>query len=219
MIRPSKFGRFVDARCRASARRDTRRPERITLPALYITSRRCDKGSSLRHDESRYINDRRLAGVGNTTFERRGRRRGLLRHVRGERRSRVQQYHQLHQRLLHPGRGLLQADGGAYISATLRLGADRHAQHRLRGRPDRQRARLHGGISESLDENRDQLLHRQPGGGRSTRSTDLLAAVGTLGRHGDLVPRFRALQDCTLPPGELYANSARSIPLRVYLTY
>lgn len=73
------------------------------------------------------------------------------------------------------------------------MGANRHAQHRLRGRPDRQCACLHGRLSQSLDAYRHQLFHRQLGGGRSPCSAHLPAAVGSLGCHGDLVSRIKTL--------------------------
>lgn len=142
-----------------------------------------------------------MGDVDGGRLEPRDRRDGLLLLV-GEYRSRVRQRHQLHQRLLHPGRGLHRADGGAHIPEILRLGADRYAQRRVHSRSDRQRARLHGRLSESHHEDRDQLFYRQSGRGRPARPADLPAALGPLGRHGDVVPRIKTLQGRAVSAGE-----------------
>lgn len=146
-----------------------------------------------------------MAGIGDTSFELCGRRCGLL-FIHGGRPFRVRQPHELHERVLHPGRGLSRADGEAHLPEAVRLGVDRDAQRRLRSRPDRQRARLHGYLSESLDEDRDQLFHREPSSGRSARPSDLSAAIGALGRHGDMVPRTETLQGCALSSGKPITN-------------
>jgi len=166
---------------------------------------------SWKHESRRGPDDaRRLADFGaSSELRERARRHGWL--LSWQQRLRLRQCDQLHQWLLHPGRGLHWTDDAAHIPQVPRLGADRYAQPSLRGRPVRQRARLHGRLSQSLHEDRDQLFHRQPGGGRSARSADLLAAIGSLGRHADLVPRPEALQGCTLPSGECLREIYRGI--------
>lgn len=119
----------------------------------------------------------------------------------------------MHERLLHPRRGLYRTDDAAYIPEILRLGVNWDAQRSFCDRSDWQRARLHGCLSESFDAHRDQLFYCQPGSGRSSRFADLSAADGPLGRHGDLVSRIKPLQDCALFPGKFNYKNNRNVSM------
>jgi hypothetical protein len=68
---------------------------------------------------------------------------------------------------------------------------------------DWQRARMLGGLHESLDADRNKYFHREPRGCRLLCDTPVLASDRCVGRHGDLVPRRSAVQSRDLLPGLL----------------